>query len=404
MGVLSAGVTVIPLERLERRKLNRKLSKSLLFDVFVRLKHKGIHMRSIKMTMVLILWLSLTTVYTLGQSTTTSVPDLSGFNVPQAESILHLAGLRLGVQTVVFDNSVAIDQLGTIVNQSVGAGDRVELGQVIDISIVHAPNVRFIYDDNDLTLINQTGRVIPLDVFTLGGNGTSPLILEGNRWGISAIPAGGCIQIWSIGRAAPKQVEGCSDITAWFSSANNPDLHVWTQVRDMTSFDVILDGVVWMTCPAAPPASQDSPTVCDVYLPTSPAPEQGGFLYLTYTNDVFSALNPSTDTWMPLTAPLTTSMGDVVRLNEPSVYSQTLPIVLTSDGSLLPRLAPGECLLLYSEDEIDATAPEPCGLIVAEGQADLFWRDDFRVTGSDGVSRVCKGASPDKLTVCIMQQ
>ncbi len=362
-------------------------------------------MNSNKKLTILMLALFLLTTFSLAQPRQSVVPNLIGLNVPQADAALHLVGLRLGVQTLDLSTSVETDQLGTISAQSVDANETLTPGAPVNITVVRAPNIRFIYDDNDLTLINQTGEAIALASLSLVGEaGAATLILAGERWGIRHIPPDGCIQIWSIGRAAPKAVAGCPEISAWFSSSD-VSTYVWTQAAQVDSFTLMQAGIALTTCQAAPPASQDSPTVCDAYLPSTPPPEQVGFLYLAYTYEAFSALNPTDDAWMPLSAPLTHADGTVMSLAALFNYTNTEMVAISLDGESLTPLAPQECILFRVPDSPDSPAPEPCGLVVADAVLDsVFWRSDFTVTDPKGVKRTCAAATEENLTVCVMQQ
>ncbi len=361
-------------------------------------------MKTMKVLTILIIIVTMLVSVSEAQSTSSIVPDLIGLNVPQSEAALHREGLKLGLQTLDLSTPVELDQLGTIIVQSVAAGEMLAPGQTVDITIVRAPNIRFIYDDNDLTLINQTGRVIPLAALSLVGESLDSPVLAGERWDINFIPIGGCVQIWSIGRAAPKAIDGCEEISAWFSTSD-PTSYVWTQVAGVESFTITYADVSLSACPAAPPASQDTPTVCDAYLPNYPPLEQVRFLYLVYTYGAFSARNLTLDAWMPLSAPITQADGTLIRLNDPLIYTDIKSVVIPLDGYALTPLAPNECIVLRALDDAGALVPEPCGLIVADAILDnAFWRSDFTVTDSTGVSRTCTAAVEGELTVCVMQQ
>jgi len=362
-------------------------------------------MKTMKVLTTLIIVLITLVSMSEAQSTSSIVPDLVGLNVPQAGAALHREGLRLGLQTLDLGTPVELDQLGTITVQSVAAGEMLAPGQAVDITIVRVPNIRFIYDDNDLTLINQTRRVIPLVPLSLVGQSLASPVLAGERWDISFIPIGGCVQIWSIGRAAPKAIDGCEEISAWFSTSD-PNSYVWTQVAEVESFTITYSDVSLSACPAAPAASQDAPTVCDAYLPSYPSLEQARFLYLVYTYGAFSARNPTLDAWMPLSAPIITHAdGTLMSLSDPLTYTDIKSVAMPLDGQVLTPLAPNECIVFRALDDAGALAPEPCGLIVADATLDnAFWRSDFTVTDSTGVSRTCAAAVDGELTVCVMQQ
>lgn len=362
-------------------------------------------MRVIKHGVFSILLLCLLTTLGIAQDSEILMPNLVGLNAPQATSILHQNNLRLGKQTIDITTPPDGVEWGTIRAQSIAAGDSVGSATVVDVTIAQPANIRFFYDDNDMTLINQTGLPIPLSHLRITGMGGDSPVLDGTRWQISAIPAGGCVQIWSIGRAAPKAITGCGEISAWFSSTLDSSVYVWTQTAGVESFTVWQADRPLMTCPAAHANSQDDPLICDAHWPPIPAPEQGGFMYLAYTTNALSVRNPATDVWMSLAAPLISATGETWALSERTRYETVLEVVFFPDSEVLSQLAPDECLILRDSQTPLAAPPESCGLVVAEGVVDSpFWRSDFALLGSDGERRTCKASTPDKLTVCILQQ
>lgn len=359
-------------------------------------------MRGIKTVVILMVSLWCLSGLAIAQVATLRVPDLTGMTAPQAASTLHLLGLRLGSTTIDLSPTAHFELLGTVTSQSIIAGEEIGIGESIDITILQAPNIRFVYDDNDLTFINQTGRIILLEPLVFVGNGEIQKTLTGTRWNITAIPAGGCVQIWSIGRTAPKNIDGCSEISAWFSTTD-ASTYFWTQAAAIERFTVQQAGETLSNCPAAPLNSQDAPMSCVMYLPTIPSPDQSRFLYLSYTSDALVIYNPMADIWMSLVNQVILPDGSTIDVSDVALYQTALAVSLTTDGTTLLPLSPNECVVFRTTD--DTPLPEDCGLIVAEQtNAAPFWLTDFSIMDNTGTSRICKAAVADKTTVCVVQQ
>src|SRR5882757_1915509 len=91
------------------------------------------------------------------QATSPVVPNLSGMNIPQATAALNHVGLALGNQTSEpWTDAAAVPQ-NTISVQSIAAGVPSSSGASVDVTVLRSPNVSLSYDDNDFTVINNTG-------------------------------------------------------------------------------------------------------------------------------------------------------------------------------------------------------------------------------------------------------
>src|SRR5262249_45211254 len=94
------------------------------------------------------------------QDQTVVVPNLAGLNIPQAVAALNKIGLALGNQTSEPWTQTASVPQNTISSQSIPPGQTVTVATSVDVTVLRSPNVSMSYDDNDFTLINNTGSSI----------------------------------------------------------------------------------------------------------------------------------------------------------------------------------------------------------------------------------------------------
>ncbi len=337
------------------------------------------------------------------QTELVTVPDLTGMNVPQAAAALNRAGLRLGVQTAAGWNVESGVPENTISGQSVASGEQVVRGAAIDVTVLRSANVRLIYDDNDLTLVNLSTELIDLRGVTFTVVEGSSASFAATRWA-NDLRGAQCVQVWSVGRNGPKEVEGCESIQAWLVT-NNPAEHFWTQTGGALRFSVVQDGVERAVCDAAPPNSQDQPVQCDLFLSSAVAAETTPYIYFAYTVSALAVINTSVDRWMPLgqavvinnnpnlTVPgATLTLGDATLFGSPDIVAN------------IALLAPGQCLL-FTDSSADVDAPQACDVIAGLDVAPMltFWSVDFQyVSLSDGQRRACPAATPERLTLCVL--
>lgn len=341
----------------------------------------------------------------LAQASEVVVPDLTGMNAPQAAATLNRIGLRLGKQTD--DNWSAGQPVpeGGISTQSVAAGTTVEAGSVVDVTVLRSANIRLLYDDNDLTIINLTDNTVDLSEMRLvavDGGGAS---FEAARLGAD-LRSGQCVQMWSISRSGPKTLEECSFIQNWLSTTNSAE-HFWTTTAGgTTEFNVRQGGASRATCSAAPPNSQEQPTTCEFYLP---AGGQGGniaeYVYLVYDTTRFLLVNNAPDEWMRTNQttihnanPNRGALGASFVVGDPAIFGS--PDIVAQ----INRLAPSQCLLYKSADASTDGLPENCDIIA---QLDLptdqlFWSFDFELEGREGERFICPAAVEGKRVICAM--
>lgn len=329
-----------------------------------------------------------------------TVPDLTGMNAAEAAAALNTVGLRYGGEVAVTTSEIQIS--GRVASQSLAPSSEAELGAAVEILVPRAPNTRLIFDNNDLTLVYFGLQPINLSLVEFLANGETRAQFLGERWG-GRLKGGECAQVWAIRRTAPKPVHGCRAIERWITTTDTSQ-HAWTETTGAESFVVLQDGVERATCSAAPRGTRDVPFTCEFYL----AEDDGGsiwpFLYLAYTRDTLVARNASKDGWMRLNAPITTSDGIQLRLNDPTLYIAVDEVVMseTNDGTLsVKQLAPNQCVRFRTMTASARSYPEPC-LLFGEALVDSapFWTSEFTVRNAENLVHTCPPASNNTVTIC----
>jgi hypothetical protein len=358
-----------------------------------------------RLHIVLLIGLLLVIFPVQAQDNQVTVPDLTGLTLPKAATLLNSLGLNLGTELAVDWDAASGLPENTIGEQTIATNTTVAKGTSIDVGILRSPNIVLIYDDNDLTLVNTTLNVADLTSLRFAAVAGSPASFGASRWATN-ISEKRCTQIWSIPRNQSKRIDGCEDIQHWLTT-NDTGEHFWTQTSGVQEFAVVDNGIQRVTCPAAPPESQDSPLRCAFYLDGANSGQDTTFYYyFAYTTDAMILLNPSEDKWMPTdrttiystdvtSAPLV--LGDSVTWGE----EFTVPV-----GDLT-RLAPNQCLLMTTATAIGVAPPETCTVIAqqAQGAQATFWLNDFEIeSANDGQRHTCPAATPERLTRCIVPQ
>lgn len=332
-----------------------------------------------------------------------SIPNLIGLSVPQAAAELNRIGLRLGVENSVgwtADSGLAAN---TISIQSILPQTNVVQGTAVDITVLRSPNIALIYDDNDLTMINLTDANLDIQGLSFATTAGTAATFAATRW-TTMLEGSDCSQVWSVGRSAPKEMEGC-DLIYWLTT-NKTIEHFWTSVNGATEFAVMDNGRERTRCEAAPPNSQDQPLRCEAYISGGAnSSDITEYVYFAYTPEAFVLLNPTADRWMLTNQTMLYNynpniaiqgaellLGDLQLFNNPNIIAD------------ITRLAPRQCLLLTSDNPAPAL-PETCDVIA---QLDLtsgvaFWLADFQVAGIPNKTRYpCPAAVADKTTICVM--
>jgi hypothetical protein len=334
------------------------------------------------------------------QDGTATVPDVTGMNVPQAAAALNAVGLKPGLMT---NGAVTETQVvNTVVTQTPAAGAQVAAGSAVDLQIARPNNVRLLYDDNDLTLINLSRQALPLGNIVLR-QADGDKRFRGERWG-NQVRAGDCVQVWSVGRGEPKSVPDCRRVNSWLTT-NDTAQHVWTTTSGVQNFNVMQDGQQRAQCQAAPGGTQDSPLVCEFYVESAASDPTLAYIYLAYTTDALVVRNPSEDSWLRLNVEVTPAGGEQFLLNRAALYDVLDPLVVITNPngvSVVPQIAPNQCLLFRAPDVPLESMPQPCMMVGNRTEQAPFWQSDFLVRDRENKDRTCKAATPGRLTICIM--
>lgn len=260
-----------------------------------------------------------------------------------------------------------------------------------------------IYDENDLTFVNRTGRTLDMSQINFQSSDAAAS-LAATRWR-NSLESGHCAQVWSIQRGTPKEWPEC-DVTHWFVTTRNPTEHFWTELNGVTEFSFVLNGQSQITCPAALFGAE--PVRCEFYLPTGLSNENSlEFLYMVYDLGQFVLINQSTDRWLPLNEvrfinfnPEVAVRGEDLTLEREAIFAPTIPGINT----LL--LAPGQCVQI--RDPRLNRVSEPLQDCIVIGTADVaagdgFWQAEYEIENIRvGEHRRCPAASREALTVCIL--
>lgn len=333
----------------------------------------------------------------LAQEDSITVPDLTGLNVPRAAAELNRLGLKMGTVTPQQWTAASPQAVGTIATQGIAAGQPAARGDTVDLSVLTDARIQLIYDDNDLTLVNATGRQLNMRQLVFGStDGTKRFMAT--RWR-PALPAGDCAQVWAVSRFDAKETPGCDSI--FWMTTNNSAEHFWTQASGAAAFNIVLNGESVATCDAAPPSSQDAPLTCEFFILTpAVANPVTGYVYFAYTTDRFAVINKSDERWMPLGNTPVRIAGLELNLGAPALFGN--PDIAAN----VARLAPGQCTLFTNGTLAEATPPEPCDLIAqaALEPARAFWNAAFDVVSTTRPDEqfTCPAATADRVTICVM--
>lgn len=334
---------------------------------------------------------------TFAQSDAVTVPDLTGFDVPRAAAELNRNGLRLGNEQGVAWTESSPYPAGFISGQSIAPGETATYGTTIDIQVFSTANVTLIYDDNDITFVNQTGNTLDITEITFNATDGSRLFAASD-WQ-PTIDDGNCGQLWSVTtRREAKRLPECGAIR-WIGT-NDASKHFWTSLAGVTDFRVLQSGIEQVLCPAAPAGTE--PLRCSFFVAgqAGSAEINTDYLYFTYTADRFAMINKSTDRWMPVTSTA------LFSATTEAPVSVTVPEWLNNEQVVgdVNRLAPGQCVLLTTGD---TTLPESCDVIATAtiSTEAAFWQNGFQIdsqTDNERERRFCPPADLSRRTLCVM--
>jgi hypothetical protein len=353
-------------------------------------------MTKIRLLVVIVGLLLIVPQITFAQEMVT-MPDVTGMSVPVAAAELNRAGFRIGQEIGEPWTADSGQEQNTIGGQSIAAGTQVESGSAVDLTVLRSPNMLLIYDDNDLTLVNQTGTQIDL-------TGINFRALDGNQAGFSASRWGGnlresrCAQIWSVNRNGSKGLDECEFIEHWITTTNGGE-HFWTGAGGATQFVVTHNGIERALCPIG------GLQRCEFYMPAGGnSADVTQHVYFAYTQDRLAVINNTDDKWMPLDGLVVLNnfvppLGATVNITNPSLFGDNINPVAN-----IKQLAPGQCIFFTTSVD-NAEPPQPCDIVaqLQIGASVIFWGADFPVeSATDDQPHVCPVAEADRLTLCIM--
>lgn len=330
------------------------------------------------------------------QTDTITVPDVTNLSAPQAVALLNANGLTVGQQIDAVWDETARVAANLVSEQSIAPGEEVSIGTAVDITVLRIPNALLIYDDNDITLVNQSGQDIRLAGIRFTSLGTEPRAsFAATEWNADMLRANRCAQLWSVGRNGPKGLDECQFIQMW-RSITDTTRHFWTGANGATRFRVAQSGQARAVCEIA--AGR-----CQFYLAVPSESDVTEHVYFAYTTDRLVVFNNTEDQWMPLEGLQVLNRtaapeGILNPLSDAALFGSE-PLV----GSLT-QLAPMQCLLYVTDPSIEVT-PLPCTVIATAeiNPANAFWLARFGVGSvTDDREHNCPAATPEKLTVCLM--
>jgi hypothetical protein len=240
------------------------------------------------------------------------------------------------------------------------------------------PDIRLLYDDNSLTLLNVSGGVLNLSNLVFESSSGR---LEAQRWNIDALSQplsgftdGDCLQVWEL------------DVTALSAPAACDTRHAWIMVNQAGQFWQNADSFTVRNGTQRVGFCDAAAGVCDVNLSVpldttlvDPVTRRSlPDLQFVYTVDSFTLINVS---------------GRRLDLRGIQFQSDsgTMPVSRWNTEFLTQALydfTPGDCVQVWGLG-VDAILPAPdiCEIRhawLAVGDEADFWRDDFIVV-RDGV-------------------
>ncbi len=320
-----------------------------------------------------------------------TVPDVRRMTVAQAAAVLNRVGLRLGEQISggLGDSANA----NFISDQTPIAGAIVEPGSIVSVEVRRDINILILYDDNDLTIVNQSNDPISVDQVVLRSVGGRPnATFNAREWAVGwerTLRPRQCLQIWSVPRDGWNQLPECQFIQEWRSTTNAAD-HFWTGSNGATEFAIIQDGILRGMCPVGGPS-------CELYLAPGEVPiDTSEYVYFTYDANELLLINQSADRWLPAAAIQLGGSGLV--LGDTALFEDDV----IGDVRLL---APGQCLQFYRSAPATESEPlERCDVIASvELGRGAFWENGFMFTASiSGSARTCPSVIGDGRSICLV--
>lgn len=348
------------------------------------------------MIMICVALISLLPV-TAQEGQTVVVPDVVDLTVAQAGAVLNQAGLSLGEEIVETPPSAEFNPT-IVVRQSVAPGTETSHGDAVDVTVYRQAqtNMLLLYDDNDITMVNQTGAAIDSrDVLFVSSNTR----FHGGRWA-RIIQPGDCVQLWSVGRSSGKGLDQCGEVNPWMTT-NDPAEYFWNTQNQDATFKVMHKGLPAGECPKSTVAGLM--VSCEFYWPLDTTNDgYTPYIYLAYTTERMQIWNNSEDEWMPV--------GGIQLIGEdgtrgaltadPSIFDNSESIIADVE-----RLAPNQCLYYPGMNMADSDPIQECDEIARYTftiDNPIFTQNFDVLSNSIAAPAKCPAATPGRLTVCIV--
>lgn len=369
-------------------------------------------------TFVMLLFCALSSLQVVAQTETETItadpPNVIGMRVPVAAAALNAAGWRVGDYRFEALPNGSNNIANTISAQVITDAE----AQTITLTVVVQPNMRLVYDNNEITLVSDAD---PAARFRL-----SDLLFESTlndelrqfsaqdwKYPGTGTPWNGaldnvqlyCMQLWSILRGGASRITECTGergsghpgIQVYFETINSSK-HFWIHEGIAGEFAIYQDSILRGNCPTTDNSDTEADDQCTFYLaPGLYAGDVTDYLYFSYNQDTFNVLNRSDERWMPLGQAVIEN-GITLGENEWIDYQG----VIANPAAL----APGQCLQ-YRDAEVPDDSSLPCEARVTTVllPADrVFWRTEFRITSpADRQTRTCPPPAADgSRTICII--
>jgi PASTA domain len=329
-----------------------------------------------------------------GKENTISVPDLTGMSAPQAETALNEQGLRLAPSILSLDTNLYDGIINTVAIQSIIAGEIVERGTIITISVIRDFDLLLLYDiqdgdADDFTLVNLSNEDINLAGIVFQSTSEENIEPSYNARDFSGgiLPAERCFQLWGRAEAGFYEPEECDNnrLLNYGIVRDIPNNQKFWQ--DTVSFMVMQDGVYRASC-------EVSVGRCELWVsPRAIAEDVTEYIYFIYDEHQLYIFNSAPEQWMPLTEIQLADSGR--RLNDPLMWS----------SSLVPDidfLAPKQCVRFSDTDADEALVD--CLVIAASTltQSNIFWSNGFSVQSlyQAGIELTCP--RPSERSFCLI--
>jgi hypothetical protein len=321
------------------------------------------------------------------QTEVPTMPNLSGLTVPQAHTLLYERGLEL--EPIIVSTNSGTGRLNSIIDQSLAAGEVINEGTVISVTVLREYNLELIWESQDqgdeaFTIVNLTESLINLEQL-LFEKADGSRRLDTNLWP-NELRERQCIQLWPFEVTDGFQLPECNFLQGGgILSVLNESQQFW---RGEGSFYVSQEGLRRAEC-------QILDGRCQIWVsPSAISEEFSPYVFLTYNPHELIIHNRSESEWLPL---------NQLALNDSPALNDVREWDVFRFSETMPFLAPNQCVR-FSDSFTNSLVN--CIEIASRelAQAEIFWRSDFTVHSLHlgDVSKTCPAALGDMPTICLL--